>query len=137
MIRTITKRHLVGTACHGSLASWARHSQILSLERSKREQKQRWWGDIDSSSDGQQSTCIYFTVARGNRWVGPTNQPTALTQAYLAPHAEAKQWKRLPKFRNLPSESSFPRCTWEVFGREDQLGTLNLQTDHLRARVGE
>ncbi|CAO1632741.1 unnamed protein product [Parajaminaea phylloscopi] len=54
---------------------------------------------------------------------------------HLTPHTEAKQWERLPKWRDLPSEGGFHGCAWDVFGRDDQLGTLNLLTDHVRARA--
>lgn len=35
----------------------------------------------------------------------------------------------LPSFNELPSFQGFTGCAWEVWGKDDQLGTVNLLTD--------
>ncbi len=37
----------------------------------------------------------------------------------------------LPAFDDLPAFQDFPGCAWEVWGKDDQLGTVNLLTDEL------
>lgn len=37
----------------------------------------------------------------------------------------------LPAFDDLPAFKDFPGCAWEVWGKDDQLGTVNLLTDDL------
>ncbi|KAL0947805.1 hypothetical protein HGRIS_013878 [Hohenbuehelia grisea] len=37
--------------------------------------------------------------------------------------------KALPTFDELPMFNDFPGCAWQVWGTEDQLGTVNLLTD--------
>ena len=36
---------------------------------------------------------------------------------------------RLPSFDELPSFHDFPGCAWDVWGRDDELGTINLLTE--------
>lgn len=37
----------------------------------------------------------------------------------------------LPAFDDLPAFKDFSGCAWEVWGKDDQLGTVNLLTDDL------
>jgi kynurenine formamidase len=48
-----------------------------------------------------------------------------------------KDWRHLPTFKELPREGGFPGCAWNVFGTGDQLGTVNLLTDHLIAKTAK
>lgn len=64
-----------------------------------------------------------------------TTHPHRSPNPHLTPHTDAKQWERLPRFRDLPYEGGFAGCAWSVWGEGDQLGTLNLLTDHVRARA--
>jgi len=41
----------------------------------------------------------------------------------------------LPNFNELPSYGGLPGCAWEVWGKGDELGTVNLLTDDLVART--
>ena len=36
--------------------------------------------------------------------------------------------KKLPTFDELPAYKNFDGCAWEVWGKDDQLGTVNLLT---------
>jgi kynurenine formamidase len=46
-----------------------------------------------------------------------------------------REWKHLPTFKELPREGGFPGCAWNVWGHGDQLGTVNLLTDHVVAKT--
>ena len=35
----------------------------------------------------------------------------------------------LPSFDELPSFRNFPGCAWDVWGKDDELGTVNLLTE--------
>ena len=37
--------------------------------------------------------------------------------------------RRLPAYDELPKFKDFSGCAWEVWGKDDQLGTINLLTD--------
>lgn len=39
-----------------------------------------------------------------------------------------KKWENLPKYKDLPTEGGWPGCAWNVWGKGDQLGTVNLLT---------
>ncbi|KAI0312333.1 hypothetical protein OF83DRAFT_1067370 [Amylostereum chailletii] len=43
--------------------------------------------------------------------------------------------KPLPTFDELPHYKNFPGCAWEVWGKDDQLGTVNLLTDAVVKRA--
>ncbi|KAF8514696.1 hypothetical protein BU17DRAFT_94208 [Hysterangium stoloniferum] len=43
----------------------------------------------------------------------------------------------LPNFNELPSFSGLPGCAWEVWGKGDELGTVNLLTDDVVARAAK
>ncbi|KAI0045782.1 hypothetical protein FA95DRAFT_1607436 [Auriscalpium vulgare] len=43
--------------------------------------------------------------------------------------------KRLPTYDELPAFRNFPGCAWEVWGKGDQLGTVNLLTDEVVKRA--
>lgn len=47
-----------------------------------------------------------------------------------------KKWDTvsLPTYRELPSEGGWPGCAWSVWGKGDQLGTINLLTESLVLR---
>ncbi|KAL4245439.1 Cyclase 1 superfamily protein [Abortiporus biennis] len=40
----------------------------------------------------------------------------------------SKQWNNLPTFDELPKFHNFSGCAWDVWGKDDQLGTINLLT---------
>ena len=39
--------------------------------------------------------------------------------------------RKLPTFDELPSFKDFSGCAWEVWGKDDQLGTVNLLTEEV------
>ncbi|KAF8514692.1 hypothetical protein BU17DRAFT_94199 [Hysterangium stoloniferum] len=43
----------------------------------------------------------------------------------------------LPKFHELPSLAGMPGCAWEVWGKDDELGTVNLLTDEVVAKAAK
>ena len=43
--------------------------------------------------------------------------------------------KPLPTFDELPSYKEFKGCAWDVWGKGDQLGTVNLLTDGVVRRA--
>ena len=43
----------------------------------------------------------------------------------------------LPSFDELPKYKNFTGCAWEVWGPDDQLGTVNLLTPEIVARVAK
>lgn len=43
--------------------------------------------------------------------------------------------KALPTFDELPSFQNFKGCAWEVWGKDDQLGTVNLLTPDVVKRA--
>lgn len=53
----------------------------------------------------------------------------ALARKPLASSRPQREWKHLPSFRELPREGGFPGCAWNVWGKGDTLGTVNMLTD--------
>ena len=46
--------------------------------------------------------------------------------------------RKLPTFDELPKFRNFSGCAWEVWGKDDQLGTVNLLTeDVVKNAAGE
>jgi hypothetical protein len=43
----------------------------------------------------------------------------------------------LPTFDELPSFHNFKGCAWEVWGKDDELGTINLLTPEVVARAAK
>ncbi|KAJ3740319.1 hypothetical protein DFH05DRAFT_1405343 [Lentinula detonsa] len=73
-------------------------------------------------------------------WISPSskgvehkksNQPSEAP----APAASVKNWKNLPEFDDLPMFKNMKGCAWEVWGKEDQLGTINLLTEEAVKRA--
>lgn len=44
-------------------------------------------------------------------------------------------WSQLPTFDELPAFKNFPGCAWDVWGPDDQLGTVNLLTEEVVQRA--
>ncbi len=44
---------------------------------------------------------------------------------------------RLPDYHELPSHGGWPGCAWDVWGKGDQLGTINLLTESLVLRAAK
>ena len=45
--------------------------------------------------------------------------------------------KELPTFDQLPSFHGFTGCAWDVWGKNDQLGTVNLLTEDVVAEAAK
>lgn len=43
----------------------------------------------------------------------------------------------LPSFNELPSFHEFSGCAWEVWGKDDELGTVNLLTADVIRRAAQ
>ena len=43
--------------------------------------------------------------------------------------ASTNKWDNLPSFDELPPFKNYPGCAWDVWGKGDELGTVNLLTD--------
>ena len=43
----------------------------------------------------------------------------------------AKNWDNLPTFDELPNLQNYTGCAWDVWGKGDQLGTINMLTDEV------
>ena len=41
----------------------------------------------------------------------------------------------LPSFKELPYFHELPGCAWELWGKDDQLGTVNLLTNEVVRRA--
>lgn len=53
----------------------------------------------------------------------------AIARKPLASSRPQREWRHLPTFKELPREGGFPGCAWEVWGKGDTLGTVNMLTD--------
>ncbi|KAF9056898.1 hypothetical protein BDP27DRAFT_627992 [Rhodocollybia butyracea] len=49
--------------------------------------------------------------------------------------ASSKEWSNLPSFDELPMFKNMNGCAWEVWGKDDQLGTINLLTEKVVKRA--
>ena len=45
--------------------------------------------------------------------------------------------RHLPSYDELPTFDGFPGCAWEVWGKGDQLGTVNLLTNEVVRRAAK
>lgn len=45
--------------------------------------------------------------------------------------------KKLPSFDELPKFHNFSGCAWDVWGRDDELGTVNLLTEDVVKKAAE
>lgn len=43
----------------------------------------------------------------------------------------------LPEYKDLPSRGGWPGCAWDIWGPEDQLGTINLLTESVVLRAAK
>ena len=55
------------------------------------------------------------------------------TLSHLSP-AEAEE-RKLPNFDELPKFHEMAGCAWDVWGKGDQLGTVNMLTDAVVRRA--
>ena len=44
-------------------------------------------------------------------------------------------FNNLPSFKELPNFHEFPGCAWDIWGKGDQLGTVNMLTDEVVKRA--
>ncbi|KAH7911110.1 hypothetical protein BJ138DRAFT_1007287 [Hygrophoropsis aurantiaca] len=68
-----------------------------------------------------------------------TEQPQSPSQAE-APSPPAKEEppaKKLPTFDELPNFHDFKGCAWEVWGKDDEIGTINLLTEDVIQRAAQ
>jgi len=49
----------------------------------------------------------------------------------------SKTFDNLPRFHELPSFGGLAGCAWDVWGKGDELGTVNMLTDAVVARAAQ
>ncbi|KAF5351475.1 hypothetical protein D9757_012874 [Collybiopsis confluens] len=68
-------------------------------------------------------------------WMSPKDsnhkKETSRASEVVATETSSKNWTKLPTFDELPSFQNMPGCAWEVWGKDDQLGTINLLTEEV------
>ncbi|KAJ3915621.1 hypothetical protein F5877DRAFT_48234 [Lentinula edodes] len=69
--------------------------------------------------------------ATGNESSVESAPPLRALAAVVDATPSAKTWKDLPNFDDLPMFKNMKGCAWEVWGKDDQLGTINLLTDEV------
>ncbi|KAK1230077.1 hypothetical protein PQX77_006851 [Marasmius sp. AFHP31] len=67
-------------------------------------------------------------------WMNPSN-PSKDRGAHSPDKTPRKTWNNLPTFDELPKFKEFDGCAWEVWGKDDQLGTINLLTEDVVKRA--
>lgn len=58
------------------------------------------------------------------------------TLSHLAPPPEAGH-RKLPSFDELPKFHDMAGCAWDVWGKGDQLGTVNMLTEAVVKRAAQ
>ena len=58
-------------------------------------------------------------------------------QHSLTTNATMSTTRKLPAFDELPAFKNFSGCAWEVWGKGDQLGTVNLLTPEVVKEAAE
>ena len=53
------------------------------------------------------------------------------------PSSSMTTTRKLPKFDELPAFKEFSGCAWEVWGKDDELGTVNLLTPEVVKEVSK
>lgn len=78
---------------------------------------------------------------------GKTDQPESPTETVAAPlngilktdpdpkRGSMTVAKALPSFDELPKFHEFNGCAWDVWGKDDELGTINLLTEDVVQRA--
>ncbi|KAL0065923.1 hypothetical protein AAF712_007049 [Marasmius tenuissimus] len=67
-------------------------------------------------------------------WMNPSS-PSKDRGAHSPDKTPRKTWNNLPTFNELPKFKEFDGCAWEVWGKDDQLGTINLLTEDVVKRA--
>ncbi|SPO28117.1 uncharacterized protein UTRI_04508_B [Ustilago trichophora] len=85
-----------------------------------------------ATSSAKQAPSLLGALSSSSSSSSP-HHPTASSSA------SSEKWATvaLPDFRDLPSEGGWPGCAWDVWGRGDQLGTINLLTESLVLRTAK
>ena len=64
--------------------------------------------------------------------------PSARLSAIAGHFTEMQsKWNSLPTFDELPSFRDLPGCAWDVWGKSDELGTVNLLTPEVVKRASQ
>ena len=56
---------------------------------------------------------------------------------HIIPASMSSSEKPLPTFDELPAYKNFPGCAWDVWGPDDQLGTVNLLTESVVKKAAQ
>ncbi|KIK51743.1 hypothetical protein GYMLUDRAFT_208428 [Collybiopsis luxurians FD-317 M1] len=73
-------------------------------------------------------------------WISPKDSnhkkdSSRTSEGAPAAATSTKDWSNLPTFDELPPFKEFAGCAWEVWGKDDQLGTVNLLTEEVVKRT--
>lgn len=79
-------------------------------------------------------------AAKTERPSTQTGEAAAPADGALDPHLESKTngttiSKKLPFFHELPKFHELSGCAWDVWGRDDELGTVNMLTEDVVQRA--
>lgn len=68
-----------------------------------------------------------------------SSSASASSSSSTSTNSSSEKWATaaLPAYRDLPSEGGWPGCAWDVWGRGDQLGTINLLTESVVLRAAK
>jgi hypothetical protein len=68
-----------------------------------------------------------------------TSASSASSSSSSSNSSAGNKWDtaRLPDYHELPSHGGWPGCAWDVWGKGDQLGTINLLTESLVLRAAK
>jgi hypothetical protein len=70
-----------------------------------------------------------------NRLTNFTGHLSLLTPTADTEQAEDWTTRKIPGYDALPAFKNFPGCAWDVWGAQDQLGTVNLLTEAVVRRA--
>ncbi|KAJ7268956.1 putative cyclase-domain-containing protein [Mycena rebaudengoi] len=103
-----------------------------------------------TSRDSRRSRCSHTPTYIRRRSPRPTHITTTMAAnrltnftghlSLLTPTADTEQaedWttRKIPGYDALPAFKNFPGCAWDVWGAQDQLGTVNLLTEAVVRRA--
>ncbi|KAJ7282418.1 hypothetical protein C8J57DRAFT_1499415 [Mycena rebaudengoi] len=74
-------------------------------------------------------------ITTTNRLTNFTGHLSLLTPTADTEKAEDWTTRKIPGYDALPAFKNFPGCAWDVWGAQDQLGTVNLPTEALVRRA--
>ncbi|KAF9265996.1 hypothetical protein L218DRAFT_971848 [Marasmius fiardii PR-910] len=74
-------------------------------------------------------------LSRVLNWINPSTKDRGTSTSASVKPSRSNNWANLPTFDELPKYKDFDGCAWEVWGKDDQLGTVNLLTEDVVKRA--